>query len=68
MRLCSFKYLLLLIINLRLGDFKRAQTKNWMALKFGGLLECAEKASIVGEMGKLIIEVCHDTLSFHQII
>lgn len=28
-----------------------------MALKFGGLLECAEKATIVGEMGKLVIEV-----------
>ena len=41
----------------RLGDFKRTQTKNWMALKFGGILECAEKATIVGEMGKLVIEV-----------
>lgn len=28
-----------------------------MMLKFGGLLECAEKATIVAEMGKLIVEV-----------
>ena len=41
----------------RLGDFKRTSTKNWMTLKFGGLLELAEKATIVAEMGKLVIEV-----------
>ena len=41
----------------RLGDFKRESTKNWMILKFGGILELAEKATIVGEMGKLLIEV-----------
>ncbi|KAL5505094.1 hypothetical protein ACEPAH_7757 [Sanghuangporus vaninii] len=40
----------------RLGDFKRTATKNWMTLKFGGLLEFAEKATIVAEMGKLVIE------------
>ncbi|EJD07821.1 uncharacterized protein FOMMEDRAFT_40425, partial [Fomitiporia mediterranea MF3/22] len=40
----------------KLGDFKRSSTKNWMMLKFGGLLECAEKATIVAEMGKLAIE------------
>ena len=60
----------------RLADFKRSSTKNWMMLKFGGLLECAEKATvsrkhsmkrlvtnyahqIVGELGKLVIEVCY---------
>ncbi|KDQ18147.1 hypothetical protein BOTBODRAFT_29483 [Botryobasidium botryosum FD-172 SS1] len=40
----------------RLSDFKRTTTKDFMALKFGGLLECAEKARIIGEMGKLLIE------------
>ncbi|KAH8110206.1 hypothetical protein DFH11DRAFT_1622840 [Phellopilus nigrolimitatus] len=40
----------------RLSDFKRSSTRNWMMLKFGGLLECAEKATIVSEIGKLVIE------------
>lgn len=30
----------------RLGDFKRQTTKDWMALKFGGLVEFAEKALV----------------------
>ncbi|KAG6909753.1 hypothetical protein DXG01_015469 [Tephrocybe rancida] len=38
-----------------LGDFKRATTRAWMGLKFGGLLECSEKGTIAGEYGKLII-------------
>ncbi|KAF8628295.1 hypothetical protein AX17_005998 [Amanita inopinata Kibby_2008] len=38
-----------------LGDFKRTQTKLWMGLKFGGLLECCEKGTIAGEYGKLVI-------------
>ncbi|KZT42574.1 hypothetical protein SISSUDRAFT_892176 [Sistotremastrum suecicum HHB10207 ss-3] len=40
----------------KLSDFKRLSTKNFMALKLGGLLEFAEKATIVGELGKLIID------------
>ncbi|KAF8513294.1 hypothetical protein JB92DRAFT_2830442 [Gautieria morchelliformis] len=40
----------------RLGDFKRLSTRNFMALKLGGLLEFGEKATIVGELGKLLIE------------
>ncbi|KAJ8482479.1 hypothetical protein ONZ51_g5321 [Trametes cubensis] len=39
----------------RLGDFKRTSTRNWMGLKFGGLLECCEKGAILGELGKLVI-------------
>jgi len=62
-----------------LGDFKRATTKHWMGLKFGGLLECTEKGTvrlifspsnvisvplqIVGEYGRLIITVCHASVS-----
>lgn len=30
----------------RLGDYKRQTTKDWMALKFGGLSELAEKAMV----------------------
>jgi hypothetical protein len=30
----------------RIGDFKRRATKNFMALKLGGLLEFAEKATV----------------------
>jgi chromatin segregation and condensation protein Rec8/ScpA/Scc1 (kleisin family) len=29
-----------------IGDFKRATTRSWMALKFGGLLECCEKGVV----------------------
>ncbi|KAF9223075.1 hypothetical protein BS17DRAFT_782331 [Gyrodon lividus] len=39
-----------------LGDFKRKCTKNWMTLKFGGLVECCEKGIIVGDIGKHIIQ------------
>ncbi|KAI0777735.1 hypothetical protein BD413DRAFT_468189 [Trametes elegans] len=39
----------------RLGDYKRACARNWMGLKFGGLLECCEKGAIIGELGKLVI-------------
>ncbi|KAF9076689.1 hypothetical protein BDP27DRAFT_1414539 [Rhodocollybia butyracea] len=38
-----------------LGDFKRSKTKTLMGLKFGGLLECCEKGTIVGEFGRLVI-------------
>ncbi|KAF5354011.1 hypothetical protein D9756_006915 [Leucocoprinus leucothites] len=38
-----------------IGDFKRAATRSWMGLKFGGLLECCEKGVIVGEYGKLVV-------------
>lgn len=29
-----------------LGDFKRTTTRAWMGLKFGGLVECAEKGTV----------------------
>jgi len=29
-----------------LGDFKRVTTKAWMTLKFGGMLESAEKGTV----------------------
>lgn len=29
-----------------LGDFKRSATRQWMGLKFGGLLECCEKGTV----------------------
>lgn len=29
-----------------LGDFKRTTTRQWMGLKFGGLLECSEKGIV----------------------
>ncbi|KAI0646361.1 hypothetical protein C8Q79DRAFT_909544 [Trametes meyenii] len=38
-----------------LGDFKRVSARNWMGLKFGGLLECCEKGVVAGELGKLVI-------------
>ncbi|CCM03443.1 uncharacterized protein FIBRA_05576 [Fibroporia radiculosa] len=38
-----------------LGDYKRSSAKAWMGLKFGGLVECSEKGTIVGEFGKLAI-------------
>ncbi|KAG5637063.1 hypothetical protein H0H81_005944 [Sphagnurus paluster] len=40
-----------------IGDFKRTMTKSWMGLKFGGLVECAEKGRIAGEYGRLIVAV-----------
>ncbi|KAI9441312.1 Eisosome component PIL1-domain-containing protein [Lactarius indigo] len=39
----------------KLGDLKRTATKEWMALKFGGLQECCRKGLIVAETGKLIM-------------
>ncbi|GLB40883.1 putative eisosome component PIL1 [Lyophyllum shimeji] len=38
-----------------IGDYKRSTTRAWMGLKFGGLLECAEKGTIAGEYGKLLL-------------
>ncbi|KAJ4471984.1 hypothetical protein J3R30DRAFT_3522422 [Lentinula aciculospora] len=38
-----------------LCDYKRSKTKAWMGLKFGGLLECCEKGTIIGEFGRLVI-------------
>jgi hypothetical protein len=62
-----------------LGDFKRSTTRQWVGLKFGGLLECSEKGivryvlaplyassnslQIVGEFGKQVIAVCLCLLS-----
>ncbi|KAG9036812.1 hypothetical protein FRB95_007910 [Tulasnella sp. JGI-2019a] len=40
----------------RLSDYKRQTTKDWMALKFGGLLELAQKVVMVGNFGKELIE------------
>lgn len=40
----------------KLGDYKRRSMKAALGLKFGGCLELAEKATIVGELGKLLIE------------
>lgn len=56
-----------------LGDFKRTTTRAWVGLKFGGLVECAEKGTvsviqwscayltpaiqIAGEYGRLIVAV-----------
>lgn len=39
-----------------IGDFKRRTTKEAMGLKCGGLIELAEKMTIVGEVGKMIID------------
>lgn len=39
-----------------IGDFKRRTTKEAMGLKCGGLLELAEKLTIVAEVGKMIID------------
>ncbi|KAH7890548.1 hypothetical protein F5I97DRAFT_1836349 [Phlebopus sp. FC_14] len=40
----------------QMGDLKRKCAKNWMTLKFGGLVECCEKGVIVGDLGKNIIK------------
>jgi chromosome segregation ATPase len=29
-----------------LGDFKRSTTRQWVGLKFGGLVECSEKGTV----------------------
>ncbi|KAH7107820.1 Eisosome component PIL1-domain-containing protein [Auriculariales sp. MPI-PUGE-AT-0066] len=39
-----------------LSDYKRATAKHFLTLKFGAILEFAEKATIVGELGKALIE------------
>lgn len=39
-----------------IGDFKRRTVKEAMGLKCGGLLELAEKITIIAEMGKMIID------------
>jgi hypothetical protein len=46
----------ILIEEAKLGDFKRRVTKEALGIKFGGCFELAEKAQIVGELGKLLIE------------
>ncbi|KAH7915522.1 hypothetical protein BJ138DRAFT_1122565 [Hygrophoropsis aurantiaca] len=44
-----------------LGDFKRKCARNWMTLKFGGLMECCEKGVIVGDIGKsILLEIPED--------
>lgn len=40
----------------KIGDFKRRSTKEALGIKFNGLLELAEHLTIVGELGKLLIE------------
>ena len=40
-----------------LGDFKRTSARAFMGLKFGGLMECSEKACIVAEVGRGIVSV-----------
>ncbi|KAB5590816.1 Eisosome component PIL1 [Ceratobasidium theobromae] len=39
-----------------IGDYKRRATKEFMGLKFDGISELAEKLTVIGEMGKLIID------------
>ncbi|KAI6027139.1 hypothetical protein EDC04DRAFT_3092100 [Pisolithus marmoratus] len=46
-----------------LGDYKRKCTKNWMVLKFGGLVECCEKGNIVGDVGKGIVQQLPDIVT-----
>ncbi|EJD44101.1 hypothetical protein AURDEDRAFT_114400 [Auricularia subglabra TFB-10046 SS5] len=38
------------------SDFKRSACKHFLTLKFGGLNEFAEKCSIVGELGRVLID------------
>lgn len=40
----------------KLGDYKRRATKEALGIKFNGLLELAEHLTVVGELGKLLIE------------
>lgn len=54
-------YLLVHFHLYRLSDFKRTTTKNWMILKFGGLLECAEKATVCRVPRLLIAELSNKT-------
>ncbi|QRV80688.1 sphingolipid long chain base-responsive protein LSP1 [Ceratobasidium sp. AG-Ba] len=39
-----------------IGDYKRRTTREFMGLKFAGLAELAEKTTIIGDLGKLMIE------------
>ncbi|EMD40862.1 hypothetical protein CERSUDRAFT_71120 [Gelatoporia subvermispora B] len=39
-----------------LDDFKRISAKEWIGLKFTGMLECSLKGVIAGEVGKLVIQ------------
>jgi len=39
-----------------IGDFKRRTTREFMGLKFSGMSELAEKITIIGDLGKLMIE------------
>ncbi|CAE6469420.1 unnamed protein product [Rhizoctonia solani] len=39
-----------------LGDYKRRATREFLALKFAGMAELAEKTTIIGDLGKLMIE------------
>lgn len=36
----------IMLAEARLSDYKRQTTKDWMALKFGGILEFAQKAVV----------------------
>ena len=40
----------------RLSDFKRMATREALSLKLGALLELGEKTTIIGELGKLLVE------------
>ncbi|PWN23904.1 hypothetical protein BCV69DRAFT_296213 [Microstroma glucosiphilum] len=42
--------------DLAIGDFKRRTAREAMGIKCGGLLEFAEKVTIVAEIGKMMIE------------
>ncbi|KAG8765005.1 hypothetical protein FRC12_007735 [Ceratobasidium sp. 428] len=39
-----------------IGDFKRRTTREFMTLRFAGLAELAEKTTIIGDLGKLMVE------------
>ncbi|KAJ8295939.1 Sphingolipid long chain base-responsive protein PIL1 [Rhodotorula toruloides] len=41
----------------RLSDFKRRATREALSLKFGAMLELAEKTVIIAELGKLIVDM-----------
>ncbi|CAE6500634.1 unnamed protein product [Rhizoctonia solani] len=39
-----------------IGDYKRRATREFLGLKFAGMAELAEKTTIIGDLGKLMIE------------
>ncbi|CAE7053220.1 unnamed protein product [Rhizoctonia solani] len=39
-----------------IGDYKRRATREFLGLKFAGMVEFAEKTTIIGDLGKLMIE------------